>query len=137
MPSDDNSIVYLSWCMMCSKVYKCTAKENGQNMARECNSCTESFTCIWRDFNESEIHTRKFPVSHGYCSPVCTIMDGDNVDLLSVDDIIELLSSQRGFKGDLRLLRHQMESLMRRARLNSFDEEKIITEKKDLLLRLL
>jgi hypothetical protein len=64
-------------------------------------------------------------------------MDGDNVDLLSVDDIIELLSSQRGFKGDLRLLRHQMESLMRRARLNSFDEEKIITEKKDLLLRLL
>jgi hypothetical protein len=64
-------------------------------------------------------------------------MDGSNVDLLSVDDIITMLSSQKGFKGDLRLLRHQMESLMCRAELNSFDEERIITEKKDLLLRLL
>lgn len=135
--SSNNSIAYLSLCMRCRKVYKCIVKEHDQNVARECSACPESLVCIWRELSESEVHAQQFPVSHGYCSPMCTIMDGSNVDLLSVDDIITMLSSQKGFKGDLRLLRHQMESLMCRAELNSFDEERIITEKKDLLLRLL
>lgn len=136
MKKNDHHVI-VSMCMHCRKVYGCKVTGLNGQKDRTCRQCEEKRGCAWHCFNVSQVGEQKISISHGYCSNICTLVNGENVDNFTTDEIIHMLTAQSGFHGDLTLLRQQMETVVHNVRSQRISEEIGLQKKKDILLRML
>ena len=137
MKKNDDHHVIISLCMHCRKVYGCKETGLSEQKNKTCEKCEEKRVCAWRHLNMSQVGMQEISISHGYCSNICMIINGDNVENFTTDEIISMLATQPGFHGDLVLLRQQMEAVTHNVQSQFISEESSLRKKKSILLRML
>ena len=137
MKKNDDRHVIVSLCMHCRKVYGCKMTGLSGQKNKTCKQCDQRSVCMWRSFTVPQVGKQEISISHGYCSNICILVSGDNVENFTTDEIINMLNTQSGFHGDLILLRQQLEAVMHNVQSQIISEENGLRKKKDILLRML
>ncbi len=137
MKKNDDRHVIISLCMHCRKVYGCKVTGLSGQKDKTCRQCEEKRVCAWRHFNVSQVGKQEISISHGYCSNICILVNGDNVENFTTDEIINMLTTQSGFHGNPALLRQQMKTVEHNVQSKLISEENGLRKKKDIILRML
>ena len=133
MSTNDDCQIIVSQCMHCYDVYGCFIKSGGIKKNRRCDTCDDQTTCVWRDLGTMQLLPQDITISHGYCTIKCTLLSGNNADIYTIDEIVDLISMQPGFSGSADALRRRLESAVFRAQQKNMQSVQIIAIKKALI----